>query len=65
MGNLKEHTLKKVNNIGISDNRVWPRPTEESPDSIEQRGQITSVERNLKESATENRPPKGKGETVV
>ncbi|MBZ4683177.1 MAG: hypothetical protein PWP46_1432 [Fusobacteriaceae bacterium] len=31
---------------------------EERPDSVGQRGQITSAESNLKESATENKPPK-------
>ena len=34
--------------------------------SVEQRGQLTTAESNLKESATENKPPfyKGKGEKV-
>ncbi len=30
---------------------------EESPDSTERRGQLTTAESNLKESAAENRPP--------
>jgi hypothetical protein len=43
---------------------------EESPGSMRKRRRVTPAERNLRDSATENRPPseasamEGKGETV-
>ena len=54
--------------VNIKNTYIW-KPfdralSEESPSSAGQKCRITSGEGNFKESATENKPPKGKDETV-
>lgn len=50
--------------IGPAGRMAAAFAAEESPGSMETRCRITSGGGNPRESATENKPPQGKGETV-